>query len=415
VAVIGRHICYLCGSAASGNMSFRSWTPETQRVDNYEQRSHMGIVLSVILTLRISGGLLCRNCTLYACRPVFHFSVFKVDRMPIIKISFSQNDCHYLPNVRLEYEDRDCAGAPHHHVQPYHHTAHNLFAPHRLALTAITVAALVVTILLTVKKFWNRQISIRKKQHRGITPYYCRSLFTAKKVAILSGVILSIVVWNYLQSNGNVNAEDWVLGIFAGHGTGGFHIVSFMEMLLLTSTPIYLLAVFIEGAAANHSAFITIRLEKRKNILNGILICAALFISLYSVLLAFIPIVALTVAGLPLNPEVLSLIGLSVAIKFFDIMAQTLFITAVYCLTEQITVGFVVLVFTNLLCVAGGKLAQYLPFGISSLARVHLIQINTEGIPYSAAIVIPLAVSGLLLIWLYTMGYKRLPNNQGGN
>ena len=43
---------------------------------------------------------------------------------------------------------------------------------------------------------------------------------------------------------------------------------------------------------------------------------------------------------------------------------------AVYLFTRQITMGFLVLLAGNLLCMLQGAFASYLPFGLSSLARI---------------------------------------------
>ncbi|MDR0286489.1 MAG: hypothetical protein LBI03_02095, partial [Clostridiales bacterium] len=144
---------------------------------------------------------------------------------------------------------------------------HNLTSSHRLTITVATSAVLVCAILWTVKKHWNRQLILSKRQARGITPYYCKELISRKNVIILGVIVVVMVAWKYLQSAGNLDSEEWIIRLFAGHGTGSFRVLNFIEMLLLNGAPLYLLAAFIEKATTDHSAFITVRLKRRKDIL----------------------------------------------------------------------------------------------------------------------------------------------------
>lgn len=288
---------------------------------------------------------------------------------------------------------------------------HNLSDPYRLTITSVTSAVLVCVILWTAKKYWNRGLLITKRPTKGITPYYCKELISRKNAIVLGVVVLLMVVWKYLQSVGSIGGEEWIIRLFAGHGTGGFQILNFIEMFLLNGTPIYLIAAFIEKETTEHSAFITIRLKKRRDILVGILISALLFVLLYGVFLAVFPIIGLSVMGLSIDSNTLTLLGLSVGMKLLDIMTQALFITAIYCLTGQITIGFIGLIAANLLCIAPPSLTKYLPFGLSSLSRINLPQLGVEGIGGHNAIGILFATSLLFIGWLFTAGYKRLPKN----
>lgn len=288
---------------------------------------------------------------------------------------------------------------------------HNLTDPHRLKITIATAAVLVCGILWTVKKYWNCNVIFANKQAIGMTPYYCKELID-KKNAIISGAIVIVMIgWKYLQSAGNISGADWIIRLFAGHGIGGFHVLNFIELLLLNGTPIYLIAIFIEKVTTENSAFITIRLKKRKKILGGILTSAMLFILLYGAFLTAFPTIALTITGLPLNADIITLLVLSVMIKLIDITAQLLFITVVYCLTGQIVIGFIGLVAANLLCIMPSGLSNYLPFGMSSLSRINLPRIGAEGLLIPNAIGILLVTNALLLGWLLAAGYKRLPKN----
>ncbi|HHV08991.1 MAG TPA: hypothetical protein GXX75_01780 [Clostridiales bacterium] len=285
---------------------------------------------------------------------------------------------------------------------------HNLTSPHRLMITAITGILLLCVILWTAKKYWHHQLTFSKRQWKGITPYYCKELINKKNVIILSAMVILMVVWKYLQGAGGISGEEWIIRLFAGHGTGSFHILSFMEMLLLNGAPIYLLAAFIEKATTGHSAFITVRLKKRRDILVGILTSALLFVLIYGIFLAAFPIIGLSVMGMTIDTGTLTLLGLSVGMRLLDIAAQALFIIGIYCLAGQITAGFIGLVIINLFCMAP---IEYLPFGLSSLARIGLPQIGAEGITSPCAALILLVTNALFISWLFAAGYKRLPKN----
>lgn len=285
---------------------------------------------------------------------------------------------------------------------------HNLSSPHRLVITIVTSALLICVILWMVKKHWNRPLLFTKRQVRGITPYYCKELINRKNVIILGAIVVLMVMWKYLQSAGDINSDEWVIRLFAGHGTGSFHVLSFTEMLLLNCAPLYLLAVFIEKVTTEHSTFVTVRLKQRRDILVGILTSALLFVLVYGVILVVLSIIGLSVMGLSIGTDTLTLLGLSVGMRLLDIWVQALFIIGIYCLTGQITVGFIGLVGINLLCIAPIK---YLPFGLSSLSRISIPQIGAEGIASLEAILILLATGALFVSWLFATGYKRLPRN----
>ncbi len=288
---------------------------------------------------------------------------------------------------------------------------HNLFSPHRLIITVITSAVLVGMILWTTKEYWNRRLFIAKRPAKGITPYYCKELISRRNVIALAIVVLAMAAWKYLQSANGIDGQEWIIRLFAGHGTGGFQILSFIEMLLLNGAPVYLLATFIEKVTTEHSAFITIRLKKRRNILSGILVSVMFFILVYGAFLMVFPIIGLTVMALPYDSSIITLLGYAVIMKLMDIAAQILFIMVIYCLTGQITVGFISLVAANILCIAPQGVAKYLPLGLSSLSRINIPQLGSEGIGSSCAIAILLVTCVLLIVWLFTAGFKLLPKN----
>lgn len=285
---------------------------------------------------------------------------------------------------------------------------HNLSTPTRFVITIVTAILSMSLILWMVKKRWNHELYLPKRHLKGITPYYIKELITRKNVVILSSIVTVMVLWKYLQSGQGLSAEAWIVSMFSGHGTGSFHVFNFIEMILLNGAPLYLMMIFIEKMTTEHSAFVTIRLNKRREMLVGLLKAILLFIFVYGILLTVIPAIGLVVIELPIDTSILSLIGLSVGLKMLDILMQALFILCIYCLTGQTTLGFIGLIGVNLLCIAPIK---YLLFGLSSLSRINLPQFSIEGIPILHVLIILLATSVLFTTWLFTVGYKYLPKD----
>ena len=285
---------------------------------------------------------------------------------------------------------------------------HSLSSPTRFVITVVTIILLMSLILWMVKKRWNHKLYLPKRHLKGITPYYIKELINKKNVVILSSIVTVMLLWKYLQRGQGLSAEAWIVSMFSGHGTGSFHAFNFIEMILLNGSPLYLMIIFIEKMTTEHSTFVTIRLNKRREMLAGLLKAILLFIFVYGTLLTVIPVIGLVVIELPIDTSILSLIGLSVGLKMLDILVQALFILGIYCLTGQTTPGFMGLIGVNLLSIAPIK---YLPFGLSSLSRFNLPQFSIEGIPILHVLIILLNISVLLITWLFTVGYKYLPRD----
>lgn len=248
---------------------------------------------------------------------------------------------------------------------------HNLLGENRLLITVVTTIVLIIVILYTVKRHWNWQFSIQLNKKIGLTPYYCREALTKKNLLILTVVLSVLAIWKYLQNPNVIVADDWIIRLFAGHGIGQFHLISFLEMLLSNGLPIYLLAVFIERVTSNHSIFVTIRLKKRFEIIKGILQTSFIFMAFYGLLLLAIPVLGILSLNLQISTQTISLLFFCVGLKLLDITIQYLLIMVIYSVTKEITIGFLVMIGINLLCILPEAISAYLPFGCSSLAR-HL-------------------------------------------
>ena len=98
----------------------------------------------------------------------------------------------------------------------------------------------------------------------------------------------------------------------------------------------------------------------------------------------------------------------AVLMKFLDMLLQFLVMLAVYLFTRQITMGFLVLLAGNLLCMLQGAFASYLPFGLSSLARISLLE-SAGGISAVTALCIRRIFSrAVFLIGMFALGGKKV-------
>lgn len=287
---------------------------------------------------------------------------------------------------------------------------HNLTGEHRFLITSITTLCLVSFMLWTVKKCWHWQLTVHSKKIKGLTQYYCREAITKKNLLIMTVISSVIAVWKYLQNPNTIAADEWIVRLFAGHGTGTFHILSFIEMLITNGLPLCLLAIFIERVTSSHSVFVTIRLKTRYELLNGILKMALMFTAFYGLLFMAIPIIGISALNLQTTAQTITLLLSCVGLKLLDIMTQFLLLMALYCLTKQTTVGFLVLVGLNLLCILPFEISGYLPFGLSSMARIYLPQ-TQNGISVFEAYGILIITSCIILVWLRFHGHKKLLNN----
>ncbi len=64
----------------------------------------------------------------------------------------------------------------------------------------------------------------------------------------------------------------------------------------------------------------------------------------------------------------------AVLMKCLDILVQYLIVLGIYIATRQVTIGFLVLVAGNLLCIIPGNWVAYSPFGLSSLTRISVVE-----------------------------------------
>lgn len=276
---------------------------------------------------------------------------------------------------------------------------HNLTDSWRFFLTLGTAVLTVCVIIITARYFWRDGSSALLKKPFGIGPYYRREVFSKRNLILLLSVVIGLSMYKRLQNPFWENGEEWLYSLFEGHGTGYFHLFSFLEMLVGNGAPLYLLAVFVERSVSGQSLFVWVRLKNRWEQMEALMIAGMEFACFYSGLWGICGAVgSLGDKGFFESGEWMMLLT-GVLLKGADLCFQYLFLLVIYCVGKQITAGFLALLAGNLLCVLPENISRFLPFGVSSLARISTMAGGGKISPAGAWSM--LFMGGLVLIgWL---------------
>ena len=281
---------------------------------------------------------------------------------------------------------------------------HNLAYPWRLLLTAVTTAVLVAGMVWLVTRRWRWRFSVSGRGGKGLASYYLRGLFAGKNGLLLIGLILLMTVWTWISKGAPEDSTDWLIRLFAGHGTGYFYPMGLLMLLTMELLPLWPLGVFCTQVAGERSVFLTVRLRRRTGLLGALLYTGLLWIFAYGCLLALGAVIPPFLLGF--SPD-MGLTAAVVGLKILDVTFQFLIILSALCVTGQVTAGFVAVLLLHFLCLLP---ISWLPAGISSLARLNLLQTGGT-IPGAAAAVLLAALSLVLIFWLYSRGIKLLFNH----
>lgn len=286
---------------------------------------------------------------------------------------------------------------------------HNLVVPHRFEITVFSVLLIVLMIAVSIRFAWRGQLPPIQLSCRGIAGCYLRALMIPRNLLILSGVVLGVLLYKGVCNGTTISGEEWVYALFAGHGTGYFRVLPFLELLITSGAPLYLLAAFVEKTVNGQSIFVSVRSKGRRHLMKGILSVSILFLMVYTVFWFMAGLIGASLFSTGLTTVSFRLLLYAVLMKCFDILAQYLLMLGIYIVTRHVTIGFLALVAGNLLCILPGKWAAYLPFGLSSLAR---ISVGEPGIGVSAvsALGIEAVISTLMIAGILVWGGKKILN-----
>ena len=286
---------------------------------------------------------------------------------------------------------------------------HNLGVSHRFEITVFTLLLIILIIAISTRFAWRGQLPHIQLSRRGIAGYYLRALMIPRNLLVFLGVVLGVSIYKGLGNGTAISDLEWIYALFAGHGTGYFQVLPFLELLITSGAPLYLLAAFVEQTVNGQSIFVSVRSKGRRHLMKGILSVSIKFLMVYTIFWLMAGLIGASLFSTGLTIVSFRLLLYAVLIKCLDILAQYLIMLGIYIATRQVTIGFLVLVAENLLCILPGNWVAYLPFGLSSLTRVSVMEPGI-GISAVSAFGIEAAILTLMIAGILMCGYKKILN-----
>ena len=251
---------------------------------------------------------------------------------------------------------------------------HNFGEPARPWITGFTLLLFMLTIMFSVRFAWRGHLPQLRLKCHGIAAYYSYELMTKRNILILLAVVVGITLYKGLGYGAAESDAEWIYSLFAGHGTRYFQVFPFLEMLITSGVPLYLLAAFVEHTVNGQSIFISVRAKSRRHLVKGILSVSTKFLIIYAFFWLMAGLIGASLFSTGLTIVSFRLMLYAVLMKCLDILAQYLIVLDIYIATRQVTIGFLVLVAGNLLCILPGNWVAYSPFGLSSLTRISVVE-----------------------------------------
>lgn len=276
----------------------------------------------------------------------------------------------------------------------------------KLFINILTMTTVLIVVCILNKKYWNKKLKIKDISKNKIS-YYKRLLFSRYNIVMICSVLILMSFWGLLKGNSSFESmNDYLVNLFVGHPVNNIRIIEFLEMLVLNTTPIYIIAIFLEQESSERSLFINIRFGKGIKWMNSILKTSMLFVVSYVLLNIAIPIAIGIFNNIPITPQVIQLSTNIFIIKVLDLSLQVLVLILLYSLSKNMTLSFLSLLLLNSLCFLPFKWCLYLPFGISSLSRFKYI--GDYGLTLIPVIIELSAFILLSFIYIEKFAYKKI-------
>ena len=280
----------------------------------------------------------------------------------------------------------------------------------KLFINILTMIAVFIVACILNKKYWNKKLKIKdiRKNKIEAGSYYKRLLFSRYNIVIICSVLILMSFWGLLKGNSSFESmNDYLVNLFVGHPVNNIRIIEFLEMLVLNTTPIYIIAIFIEQESSERSLFVNIRFGKGIKWMNSVLKTSMIFVVSYVLLNIAIPIAIGIFNNIPITSQVIQLSTNIFIIKVLDLSLQVLVLILLYSLSKNITLSFLSLLLLNSLCFLPFKWCLYLPFGMSSLSRFKYI-IGDYGLTLIPVIIELSAFILLSFIYIEKFAYKKI-------
>ena len=276
----------------------------------------------------------------------------------------------------------------------------------KLFINILTMTTVLIVVCILNKKYWNKKLKIKDIRKNKIS-YYKRLLFSRYNIVMICSVLILMSFWGLLKGNSSFESmNDYLVNLFVGHPVNNIRIIEFLEMLVLNTTPIYIIAIFLEQESSEMSLFINIRFGKGIKWMNSILKTSMLFVVSYVLLNIAIPIAIGIFNNIPITSQVIQLSTNIFIIKVLDLSLQVLVLILLYSLSKNMTLSFLSLLLLNSLCFLPFKWCLYLPFGISSLSRFKYI--GDYGLTLIPVIIELSAFILLSFIYIEKFAYKKI-------
>ena len=180
----------------------------------------------------------------------------------------------------------------------------------KLFINILTMIAVFIVACILNKKYWNKKLKIKdiRKNKIEAGSYYKRLLFSRYNIVIICSVLILMSFWGILKVNRSFESmNNYLVTLFVGHPVNDIRIIEFLEMLVLNTTPIYIIAIFIEQESSERSLFVNIRFGKGIKWMNSVLKTSMKFVVSYVLLNIVIPIVIGIFNNIPITSQVIQL------------------------------------------------------------------------------------------------------------
>lgn len=278
-----------------------------------------------------------------------------------------------------------------------------------------------VIVVISIRYYWNKTPQFNIDIYpTGLTFYYARLILTRKNFMIMIAVVSFIALWKLFNSgmNSEMTQGDYFLLLLYGHGLDGFHMISFLEQLILNGVPLYLLAIFTETLCDSTRLDLMVRMQRKVQWVKAVLLNSAAFIIIYVLFMALVSFSISFIAGLQHNGFSLPVIEVVSAnriilqllyLKLFDLMWQFLLFFLIYLRWKDVTVAFLIVLSTNALILFPIKWLAFFPTGISNASRLIILE-DSSGIPILHAFLIlgvgVLIIGGSILFGQYNRFFQ---------
>ncbi|WP_227395972.1 hypothetical protein [Jeotgalibacillus aurantiacus] len=228
-----------------------------------------------------------------------------------------------------------------------------------------------------IKNYWNKTIDGRlsKFRLRFMDKWNLSMLLSRKNVTFIILLLVFTPIATLLKGNDITTFYGLLYSQFAGHGTGYFFYLNFLQMIIFNGIPLYILCYFIESEGIKRSYLLLIRMKYKKSWVESLVRSGSLFIALYVTFTIGIILITSLIFGLSFAvDDGVSILGSSlmiVTLKIAELIFCFLCIFLLYCYTKSVIFSFLSVIFSYLLCVFTGAIIRYLPFGMSSLERIR--------------------------------------------